>query len=88
MRLDPDGIVHAVQPNGTPLPNHERAYGSRTAAAGLTGDDPDIKTHNRARGITIDPLTCVSRNESVDLDHVVTSLTCLDDTSCPWGSSQ
>jgi hypothetical protein len=88
VRLDPDGIVHAVRPNGTPLPDHERAHDSRTAAAGLTGDDPDIKTHNRARGITIDPLTCVSRNESVDLDHVVTSLICLDDTSCLGARSQ
>ena len=80
VRLDPDGTVHAVQPNGAPLPRRTGAA-DPTPAAGATGDTRGIETRNRARGITIDGLTCVSHNETVELNHVVSSLICLDDTS-------
>ncbi len=67
LRLDADGVVHAIRPNGEVLARH-RGTG-RSGGSGIEGC-------NRERGVIVHPDTCIPRwaGERLDLDHIMTSL--------------
>lgn len=77
VRLDAEGVVVAIQPNGNVLPRCRR---SGVAVSDGAASDGRIECHNRARGIAIDHTTNVPRlyGDPLDLDHVTTALRCVD----------
>ena len=71
LRLDTNGEVLAIRPNGNVLPRVRPVH---------LHDQHGIERGNCQRGITIDPTTCIPRwyGDRLDLDHIVTGLLCVD----------
>jgi 5-methylcytosine-specific restriction endonuclease McrA len=71
VRLEPDGVIVAIRPDGSVLASPPQAPPPQPNA---------IETENRTHGIAIDATTCIPRwrGEHLDLDHIVTGLLCLD----------
>jgi hypothetical protein len=71
VRLDNRGEVLAIRPNGNVL---------RAPSPAHIADPQPITDANRARGITIDPTTCIPQchGDKLDLDHIITGLLCID----------
>jgi hypothetical protein len=77
VRLDAEGTVHAVRPDGELLARPPLADGA--GSGGARG----VRAANRARGVAVGPGTCASEGygERLDLDHAVSSLVSLERTS-------
>ena len=71
LRLDTDGEVLAIRPNGNVLPRVRPVH---------LRDQHGIERGNCQRGVNIDPTTCIPRwyGDRLDLDHIVTGLLCAD----------